>query len=379
MVSVGQSIPNSHAHDRLQHHSLLWLEQPCYVVWLGLLWVCPGTYRFLFKFRMPGRSWAPRGSLRRKWLEGESEAYCEAADQGTLKDFYSDLLRRYFEQFHWSIPDDADANTTPIIDLANYGNDDPELQEHLKHRAEIYNKKRDVCVFDFFDGTTLIKSSFRKKQLKNWYSNNVAAHRNHNSASSSTPLAKRDMPSTGSLDASSASRQKTLKKPPNINRKSHCTEPQVYMKLYYESRLKQEVDTAFEAARAEDPKAKRIDVLARVAHERYAEESDEVKAEVKKAVDTMRASDGIANAKAELEDSDSPDVASLQQCVQLPLHIPAFVYTTLRRIDKIPVFLEQTLQQLHKMTGFRFTVYCGGHDAEGELVMKRCAAKSIAF
>ena len=120
-------------------------------------WACCSEFvsalnHLSFQFQMPGHSWAPQGC---KWLEGEAEGYCEAAEQGTLKDFYSDLLRCYFKRFHWSIPDDADADTTPMVNLADYNDNDPDLEVLLQCQAEIYDKKHDVHVFAFFDGMTL--------------------------------------------------------------------------------------------------------------------------------------------------------------------------------------------------------------------------------
>jgi len=94
---------------------------------------------------MPVQSWAPKGSPRCDWLMSHKEDYLAAQDGGKLKDWFSDLLRRYFVRFHWSIPDDANPDTTPKVDLNDYDDDDPERKILSDKRAAVYDAKRAVC------------------------------------------------------------------------------------------------------------------------------------------------------------------------------------------------------------------------------------------
>jgi len=154
--------------------------------------------------------------------------------------------------------------------------------------------------------------------------------------------------------------------------KSHRTELQAYISLFYQDNFKDEVTAAFETAKAVDPKAKRIDVLTRFAQERYANETPEVKLKVRAHVDDMRKKDAARNALSP-DDGVPEDAGELKTWVQwqspgasmLLTHIP------FSRIDALPSYLQCVLDRLNMLTGFKFSVYCGGYDETGDIAMYR--------
>jgi hypothetical protein len=87
---------------------------------------------------MPFHSWAPEGSLRHKWLLAQKDDYLLSLKNETLGEWHSDIYRRYFEKFHWSIPDSEDPDKHPKINV-----DDPSLSD--EKRAELEVKCAQAC------------------------------------------------------------------------------------------------------------------------------------------------------------------------------------------------------------------------------------------
>lgn len=76
----------------------------------------------------------------------QSSAYLIASDSSRTSDFFSDVFRRYFERFHWSIPDDADPDEHEILDLGTFNNaSEEELELVNEIIAEIFDRKKKVC------------------------------------------------------------------------------------------------------------------------------------------------------------------------------------------------------------------------------------------
>jgi hypothetical protein len=255
-------------------------------------------------------SWAPKGSKCHKWLVDHKDNYIAACKKGNLKDWFCELLHLYFETFHWSIPDDTDPeDTVLIINLDNYDKDDPKLQKHLKLQASIYDRKRDVHK-PTHNANCLLTGD---KQLKLWFYNHYGNPKKLAAATPSATPAPNDLPRAHGLLTDSCSRQKNLKKGPTVARKSHCTEVQVYTSLYYEHKLKPEVDIAFDNAGLKDMGVRRINILNHVGQHFYAEETADVKAKVQQCVKELRDLDAMQNAFV-VEDGPPSDPLALKRC-----------------------------------------------------------------
>jgi hypothetical protein len=133
--------------------------------------------------------------------------------------------------------------------------------------------------------------------LKYWFYNHYGNPKVQDTAASVIPSESRDLPlpSTGTLFATTTSRRKTMDKRGKNIRKSHRTELQVYISLYYQDTLKAEVDIAFNNAHATDSQTRRIDILTRIAQEHYAAETTEVKEKVREHVQELREHDALRN------------------------------------------------------------------------------------
>jgi hypothetical protein len=107
---------------------------------------------------MPPPSWAPKNSKQHKWLEAQRDDYLAAQDGGKIKEWLSDVLRRYFEAFHWSVPDSANPESYPITDLNDYDSDNSDLEQLSAVQASIHEVKLKVCPFLLrFDFMSLTK------------------------------------------------------------------------------------------------------------------------------------------------------------------------------------------------------------------------------
>ena len=73
----------------------------------------------------------------------QKEDYLVALDNSKTEEWFSDLYRRYFDNFHWSIPDDAepDEHDAVIID-EDIPADEREDYEDL--RATYYDTRKKV-------------------------------------------------------------------------------------------------------------------------------------------------------------------------------------------------------------------------------------------
>lgn len=105
-----------------------------------------------------------------------------------------------------------------------------------------------------------------------------------------------------------------MDKGPPAKHKSHRTELQSYISLYYRTKFKDEVDAAFQNAKNIDPSAKRVDIMTRIAQQHYAEETGEVKAKVCQRVEELRRLD--TNQNAARSDVGVPAGSTLREYVR---------------------------------------------------------------
>jgi len=90
-------------------------------------------------------SWAPQGSKRWNWLQGYKEEYLAATDSSNLQEWLIHNLEKYFESFHWSIPDDADPETHPIRDFNTLSDPTEAERKQLEdEKTQAYVSKRKV-------------------------------------------------------------------------------------------------------------------------------------------------------------------------------------------------------------------------------------------
>jgi hypothetical protein len=100
---------------------------------------------------MPGfPAWAPAGSKRYKWLMAQKDDYLEAIKTSNQEDFFTDLFRRYFAEFHYSLPDDLDPDEFEPVDIDKMDElDDESRREFQLIKESLLQKKTKVCQFFF--------------------------------------------------------------------------------------------------------------------------------------------------------------------------------------------------------------------------------------
>lgn len=171
------------------------------------------------------------------------------------------------------------------------------------------------------------------------------------------------LPVFGSLLSSPYELNKTLDRSKVAKHRSHRTELQVYLKMYYHTKLRDTVTTAMDGK----DRGERLKVQVEVARSAYEKETEEVKDKVRARVQELR--EGDANL-ANYDDDD--EMGALEDNELLKAYVffisigsAMFTYLSFRRIAALPAYLEFYLEQLHRLTGFRFTVYGGGRDSDG--------------
>ena len=153
-----------------------------------------------------------------------------------------------------------------------------------------------------------------RQQIMHWFYNQVALKRNRENNARDTGgdiearmLSFGDLPKPGRLLAPSRSLKKTLKSTKPI--RSHRTELQVYIKEYYQSKLKHRVESAMEEEGADH--TQRLRLLLDIARDLYDGESDDVKEGVRARVEDLRKMDSAGNARLG-EWTESDDVELLK-------------------------------------------------------------------
>lgn len=140
----------------------------------GSAWIWQ-TPTVLFPVLMPVTSWAPRNSKRWTWLQEHKDGYLAALDSQKSQEWFAEIRERYFEAFHWSLPDDADPDSQPIREI-NLLSDptDAERKQLEQEKTDAYVLKLKVRVsvltemknhFNFAEATKeLVLQSLRAPQ-----------------------------------------------------------------------------------------------------------------------------------------------------------------------------------------------------------------------